>query len=168
MKKFLFTLSLITVMSVASYGQATQTYVTNNMAAGLATITTQGGILTTLTAYSTNQSPTYVRLYDGYATATNGAWTNYTVYTTNVVTSYVTSTGITNNLTNLVIKTIANEHAALNGEAATPTLTLLIPAASSNGTLNLVTFDDPLLFGKRLTLSNSATGLSILAKYRSQ
>lgn len=159
--------SLITLLATITFckGQATQTYVTNNMALGIATIATSPGVLTSLTAYTTNTAASFIYLYDDYFLATNAAWTNYTVYTTNVATSYITSTGITNSMTNTYLKTIASPHAAIAGAQSTPTLTLIVPGAPSGGTV-FATFDDPLLFGKRLSFSNTATGLTLLVKYR--
>lgn len=166
MKKLFTILTLAFAINFVN-GQATQTYVTNNMSSGIATVSTTGGILLSLTAYTTNIAPTFLRFYDGYYTATNGAYTNYIVYTTNVVTSYITTTGITNNLTNLVIKTVANPVAAVSGAPATPVLTLVVPGAPASGFAPLV-WNDGLIFGRRLTLSNSLTGLTILGTYRSQ
>ena len=167
MKKLITLITLLGSLTFC-FGQADTIYVTNNMAVGIATISTQPGILTSLTAYSTNTSPTIVLLYDGYYLATNVTWTNYTTYTTNVVTSYVTTTGITNNLTNLVIKTVANPHAAVAGTVNTPFATLVVPAASSSGTITPIVFNDDFLFGKRLSFSNGATGLTLIGHYRNQ
>ncbi len=166
MKKLLSSLILAVSLQLA-HGQATQTYFTNNMSSGIATVATAPLILLNMTAWSTNSSPTILYLYDGYYTLTNGAYTNYTVYTTNVAVSYVTTTGITNQYTNTVLKTVANAVAAKSGEVASPTVTVVIPAAPSSGSA-LVTFDDMTVFGRRLTISNSATGLNLVARYRLQ
>lgn len=125
-----------------------------------------GLVLQQITAYTTNATPTFLYLYDDFYFHTNAAWTNYTSAITNVVFSYVTTTGITNSYTNQMYKTFASEHAASEA-VATPIITLLVPGAPSGGTA-LITFDEPALFANRMTISNSATGLNLLISYRNK
>lgn len=162
MKKLIALLSLLVCTSV--YSQ--QYYVESNLAATNKTLIATPLVLEQLTAYSTNANVTTLYLLDGYYTTTNAAWTNYTSAVTNVVTTYITSTGITNSLTNAVYKTFPNPHAA--STAVTPTLRAYqIPGAPTGGT-SIIQINDSLVFGQRMTVSNSSAGLNILVQYRTQ
>ena len=165
MKKLLVSLALAIGIS-NSFGQADQTYTTNNMSSGIATITTAPGLLTTFTAFTTNTSPSILYLYDGPYLITSAAWTNYTQYVTNVVTTYITSTGITNTLTNIVLATAPVVHPAQNGVVRTPIMTFVVPPASIGGGITTLKVNPALQFGQSLTFSNSAIGLGLTATYR--
>lgn len=161
MKKLLLILTLIASVFTSKGAVATG----SNLAATNTAVITSGAVVMSLTVWSTNTSTTIVYLYDGYALATNSAWTNYTTVVTNQIYANVTTTGVTNNYTNTVIKTIANPHAA-GSVVATPVVTLAVPGAPSSGTA-LLTFDEPFSVANRLTLSNSLAGLSYIVNYRS-
>lgn len=161
MKKLLLILTLAASIFTSKGAVATG----SNLVATNTAVLTTGAVITSLSVWSTNNSTTIVYLYDGYALATNTAWTNYTTVVTNQVVSYVTTTGVTNAMTNTVIKTIANPHAA-GAVVATPVVTLAVPGAPSSGTA-ILTFDEPFSVANRLTLSNSLAGLSYIVNYRS-
>lgn len=162
MKKLIAILSFLLLQ--ATFAQTV--YVETNLAATNKILVNAPIVLEQLTAYSTNQNVTTLYLLDGYYTTTNAAWTNYTSAITNVVTTYVTSTGVTNSLTNAVYKTFANPHAA--STAVTPTLrAYMVPGAPTGGT-SIIQINDSLVFGQRLTVSNSSAGLNILLQYRTQ
>lgn len=136
-------------------------FATNNLAASTNhTILTSPFVLESITLWSTNTSPTTVKFYDNWATATNSAWTNLVVSVGTSVTNFVTSSGVTNTFTNTVQKITSTAHAAAV-VVPTPILTVTVPASGT-----LVTLDDPIFFTKRLTLDVSATGLSFNMNYR--
>lgn len=122
-------------------------------------------VITKLTLWSTNTTtPSIVYLYDGWTLQTNTAYTNYTSARTAVASTYVTTTGVTNSFTNYVFKTTANPVAAAT-VVNNPTATFVVPTSGE-----LLTIDNEeagLIFGRQLSISNSADGLNYVIQYRS-
>ena len=145
-------------------------YSTNNLASGTHVVLPSTPIhLQSITLWTTNTiAPTIVKLYDGYVVRTNTAYTNYTVALSSVVSTYITSTGTTNTLTNSVWTTTANPVAAGN-VTTDPILTIVVPTASvgpvtwpvnnSNGTAASV------VFSRWLIATTDQTGISFVASY---
>lgn len=155
---------LIALIGLASIVASKAAIVTGSDMAATNTdsIVTTPLVTTKMTFWTTNTTtPSIVRLYDGYRLQTNSAYTNYTVAATAVATTYVTTTGVTNSFTNTVLKTTSNPVAAAT-VITEPTLTIVVPTGGE-----LLTLDDSLVFGKRLSISNSAAGLNYAIQYRS-
>ena len=159
MKKFfssiLFVLALMTVSVNAG------TYVGANLSAGDTAVIAQPTVVTRMTFYSTNATPTIVRLYDGAITNVTGLYTNWTSYVTNEVSTYVNTTGTTNTQTNTVIKALASIVSAATNNMS-PILTLVVPASNEP----LVFDSRSIPFAQKVTLSNNLTGLSAIIDYR--
>lgn len=149
------TLSLFAITSEAGV------YTTNNMGVATATPSTTPVVLTHLTLFTTNTVATIVYLYDGFYTTTNNGYTNYTSYTTNQITIYTNSAGLTNTWTNTVIASAAHAVAANAGAVTLPLAVLVVPP--SPGVLDI---NKDLVFANRLTLSNTLMGLSGVITYR--
>jgi hypothetical protein len=134
------------------------------LATNVDSVATTPLVITKVTMWSTNTTtPSIVYLYDGWRLQTNTAYTNYTAARTAQVTSYITTTGLTNLMTNYVYKTTANAVSA-GSAVQTPTATFIVPA---NSVAAPFVFDETLNFGQRLSLSNSAAGLDYVIEYRS-
>lgn len=114
----------------------TQTATVSTSAAARNTMITNAARLLSVTIANDTAQPLTVKLFDaGYNASTNLTWTNsaYTntiSYTTNIVTSYVTTTGVTNSLTNAGIFTVINSVSAATNSYPTVN-TLSIPASDS-------------------------------------
>jgi hypothetical protein len=158
MKKLLLGLALTFCLNA----NAQSFFATNNLTAGAHTVFTTGKILESLTLYSTNTLPTLVYLYDGAITNVTGVFTNYTVYTTNVVSTVVTTAGITNTYTNVMLRYVPATVAAATNNAL-PRYTLVVPPSSEVLTYALSPFAS---VAKGLTVSNALTGLSFVLQYR--
>jgi len=149
-------------------------YTTNNLPASTNNVTVSGPvILSKLILSTTNSTPTIVKLYDGGPTTVTPLWTNYTTFTTNLVSSVITSTGTTNTYTNKVIYTVAKVNAA----ATNATVAKLVFEVDS---LNPVQWplnigfpsSDPyagasVQFNSKITLDTSAAGVNAVIQYRS-
>lgn len=155
-------IKLIALFAIGIGVQAQQFYSTNNLAATNHTIFASGAVIQQITLWSTNASPTMVYLRDGDLTYTNGVYTNFLRYTTNVISSYVGASGITNNQTNVNIVYVPQTIAA-NTNNTPVRATITVPAS---GVILTYPFDPNLLFTKKLTLSNSAVGLNAVIQYR--
>lgn len=158
MKKLFVIFSMVALFSMKSKAQ---TYATNNMATGIATVAAVPVVLTHLTLFTTNTTPTIVYLYDGYLTQTNAGYTNFVTYTTNQITLYTNTMGLTNTWTNTVIATVANGVAARSNVISPALATLVVPAYP--GILDVNTY---LMAGNRVTMSNTLQGTSAIITYR--
>ena len=154
MKKLLTLLIGIFAISIAS---AQTSYVTNNMAAGLRTVVNEAVVLQSLSV--TGTSNTIVRLYDGPPTNVVGAYSNYTIFATNRVTTFVGVNGITNNFTNTVLYTSLTSVAAATNNAV-PLLTLNIGANVAP-----FTFNTPMIFSRSVGVSNDLGGVTLVLTY---
>lgn len=160
MKTLIKSLLILAISSICSFAG---TYVTNNMGVATATPSTTPVVLQSLTLYSTNTVPTIVYFYDGWYTTTNNGYTNYVTYVTNQTVLYTNTMGITNTYTNTVIATAANAVAANTGAVSLPILTVVVPANNV-----LLTLTKDIVFGQRMTFSNTLVGLSGMIQYRTQ
>jgi hypothetical protein len=163
MKKYLvislvFLASLFTAQAQLTAGQ--QIFATNNLTAGAGIMINEGVTVNQLQLYSTNLTPTIVRLYDGWYVYTNAAFTNYTTYLTNIVTTYTNTTGTTNTFTNSVLFSAAAVTAASTNNNTPPIVSFIVPANNVPITIN-----GPFQFSQKLTLSNNLTGLSGVILY---
>jgi hypothetical protein len=167
MKKILV---LIAMLMTLTFGVKAEQYITNNLTAfSHLVLSNQPIVLQSITLWTTNTAaPTLVKFYDGHLITTNTAYTNYTAARTAVVSTYITSTGSTNTLTNYVWKTSANAVAAAN-TSRNPILTIVVPTAA-NGPITFPVDDtDPsVIFSRFVVVSNDATGLSFSATYKTQ
>ena len=155
MKKLL---ALIIGLTLFIECSVAQTFVTNNMAAGMRTVVNEAVVLQNFTI--TGTSNTLVYFYDGAPTNVVGAYSNYTVFATNRVTTLVGVNGITNIFTNTVLFTqLAAVVAATNN--ASPILTLNIGANVAP-----FVFETPLMFTKYVNVSNSLGGITMVLNYR--
>lgn len=155
MKKLLSLIGLLTVLGL----QAQITVVSNNIAAGTAVFINRACVLESLVLTSTNAST--VTLYDGSKTNIIGAYTNYTTFLTNKVTTYITTTGLTNTFTNQVLYTSVSLQAQTTNDN--------VIRAAAFVAANAVPFDvlpAPLSFSSNVTMVVSATGVNALATYR--
>jgi hypothetical protein len=158
--------SLLLVCGLFALNTRAEFYATNNLAASNHIIFSAGGkVLQSITLWSTNVAPTLVYLRDGTLVTTNGVFTNYVRYTTNVITSDVSAfTGLTNTFTNTVIQYTAVVTAANTNVAVLPRYTFVVP---STPTVFNFDFDpQPMFVNPTTTLSNSLTGLNVLLEYR--
>ena len=153
MKKLLTLIGLLSVLEV----NAQQSFVTNGMAAGIATVINEAVVLTSLQI--TGTSNTIVRLYDGAATNVVGAYSNVTVFATNRITTLVGVNGITNTFTNSQLYTLIQAVAAATNNT-TPLLTLNIGANVAP-----FTFDVPLIFTRYVNVSNDHGGITAVLNY---
>ena len=168
MKNF-FKLLFVTVLAAVSI-QAQSYYTTNNLAAGFHTISSTPAVLNSITVWTTNQTATIISLYDSFVVLTNSAYTNYITYQTNIVTTYITSTGVTNQMTNSLRYVGPNVVAASTNGTPVPLISFTIPgSAVANSATTPFTFTPPggsALFATRLALSNDQAGASALINYR--
>jgi hypothetical protein len=164
-------LSILAIVATLGFGTAkAEVYVTNNLTAYSHLVLSNTPIaLQSITFWTTNTTaPTLIKLYDGHLITTNTAYTNYTAARTAVVSTYTTSTGTTNTLTNYVWKTTANAVAAAN-TTRNPILTLVVPVAAGGPITFPVDDTDPsIVFARFMVVSNDATGVSFSATYKTQ
>jgi len=154
MKKLLVILGL----GLATYANAQLFYTTNNMAAGLRTVIPQAITLQSLQI--TGTSNTIVRFYDGPTTNVTGAYSNYTTFVTNRVSTFVSvQTGLTNTVTNTVLYTLVSAVAASTNNV-NPILTLNIGANVAP-----FIFDTPLTFTRGVNVSNNLGGITMVVNY---
>jgi hypothetical protein len=132
----------------------------SNLAATNTTVVTTPAVVNSLTLFSTNTTPTLVRLYDNAITVTNAAYTNYTSTVSTEVESFVGSNGITNAVTNVVVAIATSEHAA-ETIAKTPVVTVVVPANNIP-----VTITPRSIFPHKVVLSNNLAGVSGIITYR--
>lgn len=152
-KSFLvFTLTLVSIKADVAVG--------SNVVATNTVVVNAAAILQNITLFSTNNVPTIVRLLDGNLTTVTGAYTNYIEYSTNVVSSYITTTGVTNIMTNTVLVMIPSSHAAATNNT-TAKMTLVVPANNVP-----ITFSSVTIFNNKINLSNNLAGLSYVLQYR--
>lgn len=163
MKKLIYSLIAVVTLALTVSTEATQYYATNNLAPSNHVILTVSSPITvsSITLSTTNVTPTLVRLIDGYRLQTNAAYTNYTTYTTNRVSSYVTSLGTTNLQTNTVLFYQANAVAASTTAVAEPLVALTVSSVAPV----TVTPSLPWQFSKFLTLSNDLQGVNAVISY---
>lgn len=154
MKKLLALLGL----TLALNANAQRFYVTNGMAAGLRVIIPQAVTLQSLQI--TGTSNTIVRLYDGPTTNVTAAYSNYTTFVTNRVSSFVSvQTGLTNTVTNTVLYTLVQAVAAATNDVS-PVLTLNIGANTAP-----FIFDSPITFTRGVNVSNNLGGITMVVNY---
>ncbi len=139
-------------------------FATNNLAVSTNHYCVAGAfVLQQLQLFTTNDTPGVVKVFDGLPYVDNTQYTNYITYTTNIVSSVITSTGTTNSITNKTVFILPQTVAAARS-FATPRF------AYSVDKLNPVTivptggFE---VFSSRLTLDVGATGAGAVAVYRS-
>lgn len=159
-KLFIVLVSLGLVVSA----KAESFFATNNLAASTNHFLIQGpALVSKILLSTTNDTPTIVKLYDGFPYIINTAWTNYVTYTTNITTSYITSTGTTNEVTRTVVQVAPQVNAAATNSQP-PLLTFSVDK------LNPVEFSVPgntVIFSRRVTLDNSLIGVNAAIQYRS-
>lgn len=152
------------LFSVSCFAQsgnvAYLTFTTNNMAASSAVTVNQANILENVILSTTNAAGAIVYLFDGNTTNVTGVYTNVTMYSTNRVSTWVTTTGITNNMTNTLLYINSVVTAALTNNAK-PVITIFVPPSSQ-----IINLDTSLIFANKITLSNTATGLNASLFYR--
>lgn len=136
----------------------------SNLTATNTVIITNACVATSFTFFSTNATPTIVRLFDGDLTYVTGAYTNYTAASTSKVTSFVTVNGTTNLSTNTVIQLTASAHAAATNTLV-PIAVFVVPAANVPITIEP---DSGIAFASKLNLSNNLAGLSYVISYRGE
>lgn len=160
MKKLLFSI-LAATMLAPTFGA---TAVVDNLEATNTVVISTPLVLDSITLYSTNATPTIVRLIDGDLTTVTAAWTNYITYQTNLVRTYINTLGTTNITTNSLQYVQLEPHAAATN-ATTPILTIVVPADGG-----MVTFEppSPIVFTSKLNLSNNLMGVSGIVSYRTQ
>ncbi len=153
MKKLLLLIGLLAINANAQLF-----YVTNNMAAGLRVVIPQAVVLQSLQL--TGTSNTIVRFYDGAATNVTAAYSNYTTFVTNRVSTFVSvQTGLTNTVTNTVLHTTIQAVAAATNDVA-PILTLNIGANVAP-----FIFDTPIIFARGVNVSNNNGGITMVVDY---
>lgn len=155
MKKLLI-LSVLMLGFVESKAQ--QFYSTNDMAAGIRTVVNEAVVLRSLQLSGTTNC--IVRIYDGAATNVTGAYSNMTIFATNIITTNIGVNGITNLYTNTMLHTTIQAVAAATN-ATTPILTLNIGANVAP-----FLFDTPLSFTKYINVSNNSGGITMVLNYR--
>lgn len=160
--KTLITFIAAVVLFTTSSLAATATI--DNQVATNAVIVDDNIVLDSVTLYTTNTTPTLVYIYDGAIEKITGAYTNYTTYITNRVSSYITSLGTTNLHTNSVLFVQSQANAAATN-AATPVISIVVPANSEVYTFTPTT---PMVFSSNLTISNNLAGVSGIVSYRTQ
>lgn len=138
-------------------------FATNNLAAGSHHLFNGPKVVTQISITTTNDTPTIIRLYDGAITNVTAAYTSYTGYSSNVVTSVITSTGTTNTFTNSVyfVAPVSNDAATNN------TPVKIAGSVDKYNPLIIIPSNGAQYFLSRMTLSNNATGVSALVGYRS-
>lgn len=156
MKRFLLTISLLVATLNVS---AQQFFVTNALPAGAKALVNEACVLNNIQLLSATNA--IIRIYDGAITNAVGAYTNYTVFSTNLVTTFITTTGLTNTFTNTVLFTSATAVAAATNNTP-PIITLVVPANS----ITPITFNGPIAFTKNLTLSNDVGIVSCVINFR--
>lgn len=144
-----------------AFGQGAY-YSTNNLTAGAHTLVAVPATAFSLTLFSTNTAPTIVYLFDGAVTNVIGAYTNVVQYVTNQVTTYITTTGLTNTFTNRVLYTDYQAMTA-STNAANPLVSLVIPPT---GEIITYPLSPNLVFARSIILSNALTGASVVLNYR--
>ena len=168
MKKFITIIAAVVAMSFSTKAEY---YVTNNLPIGNHLVLSNTPIvLQNITLFTTNTlAATLVKFYDGHIITTNTAYTNYTAARTAVTSTYITSTGTTNTMTNYVWKTSANAVAAAN-TTRQPILTLVIPIATAGPITWPVDSGDgdnpSIAFSRFMVVTTDQTGASFSAQYR--
>lgn len=158
MKKLFLVLCLVASMGAIHAQQVTST---NLHLADTYILLSTPKVVNSITLMSlTNQ---IVRVYDNANTNlfhAHGAYTNFVTYNTNIVTSYVTTTGLTNTFTNTVLWTTSSAVAA-GSNALAPVFTYAVPAGNIP-----VTFMDSAIFSRGVAVSNMSTNISIIINHR--
>lgn len=159
MKKILLTFALLASMA---YSQAAVVSVVPAGTAGTNTVVLTNAMELLSVAFIA-PSNTVVRFYDSYSTncvTTNAAYITHITYVTNLVSTYIGSTGLTNVLTNSVLFTAATTNAAATN-AMTPIAMYALPAgfATTFADINLLSVNG-------LTMSNDAGGLTAVITYK--
>lgn len=135
---------------------------TNSTTGETFTMLTSGALVDYITVVpqGTNVVTYVYDLADTTLTYTNASYTNFVTYITNQVTSFVTTTGVTNSWTNTVkYVDVYTTGAATN--SYTPIATYATPSAS------IGTFTTPLQLRRGLTISNDVAA-TVIVGYRSQ
>lgn len=154
MKKILTLLALALTLIVAN---AQITVVSNNVSDGV--FINRAIVLNSLVLTTTTNAT--LKIYDGATTNVIGAYTNYTVFVTNQVTTLVSpTTGVTNLFTNTVLYTLVQAQAQTTNDV-TPLISTFITANSVPLVLNT-----PLSFTKNMTIDVDTGGVNIIANYR--
>lgn len=130
----------------------------NNITAGEAVFIASGCVVESIMIVSTNAA--VIKLFDGPSTNVVAAKTNITTFPTNQVTTFVTTTGITNTFTNNVLYTLVQSGAQVTNNV-NPLLVTFVAANSAPLVLNT-----PFVCSSNLTYNISATGVSLSVNYR--
>jgi len=150
------------VMCLTTQAQFTGKTVSGSaVAVGITQPVTTPGVLQGVGFSTTSATGSIVYLYDGPPVISMPAYTNTVRYQSNVVTSYITTTGLTNTFTNSV-QVVGKVPVAAN--PATPVqafLTVMVPPAGE-----IISFETDNIFSKSLYISNNAAGLSYTIFYR--
>jgi len=160
MKKLLIVIGLMVALT-PTFGQLI--YSTNNLTAGTHTLGTDTKIAYSVFVSTTNTTaPTVIRIYDGFHVNTNAAYSAPLSYTTNIVTSYITTLGTTNLHTNRLRFNTTQTIAANTNVANPPVWAFTVPPNST------ATFepDTSHMFVRFMNLSNNLTGASVVVSYR--
>jgi len=157
MKKLLSV--LITLLVLAPVIQAAENYVASETTGTNRAVSATGRLYMKYLTVVPNGTNAIIRLYDyPYTTLvrTNSAYTNYTMISSNVVTTFVGPTGITNAFTNTVLTPVVAVTAATTNTAVTPLAIYAVPADIPT------TFTDTLLFNTGVILSNDSSAVIIM------
>jgi len=162
MKKLLLPILAVLGLATASLNAASGSQSFTLFGTNVAVLTNGGYILDTIQVIPSGTNTT-TRLFDWdnkVITYTNDAYITRAREMSNVVTTFVTSTGVTNSFTNAVeyVRVYTN---AASTNTLTPLLTVVTPA----GTVGTYTLNFPLING--LTISNDVTS-TVIYNYRSQ
>ena len=153
MKKILASL----VLTLTLVANAQLTVVSNNVASGV--FINRAIVLNSLVLTSSTNA--ILKIYDGPTTNVIGAFTNYTVFVTNKVTSFVSpTTGLTNTWTNQVLYTLVQSQAASTNNV-TPLISTFVTANQAPMEL-----DVPLIFTRDMRLVVDTGGVNVIANYR--
>lgn len=164
MKKLLFlvglTVSLVTMQA--------ETVTGSNLTAGHSrAVVATPCVLQSISLWTTNRTPTIVRLFDGDVVYTNAAFTNITTYVTNITTTYTNSVGTTNSFTDTTVYSAATVTAANTNNPSTSVVAIIVPASGTDNVAGqAITYNVPISIGRYLTISNNLTGVSYLLNYR--
>ena len=129
--------------------------------AGISTPVASAGVLQGVGFSTTSATGSLVYLYDGPPVVSMPAYTNVYRFNTNQVTTYITSTGLTNTFTNTVQMVSKQPIAANPATPIQPFLTVMVPPSGE-----VISFEADNIFSKSLFISNNIAGLSYTIFYR--
>jgi hypothetical protein len=139
MKKFFATgLLLMALLTGSVFGATLSTNVT---AGGTHLLSTSGAVISSITVTAGSTDPVTIKFYDNSAadiTYTNAAYTTFQQYTTNLVTTNTTSTGVINIMTNSVKYNAALSVAAATNDRPISSTVSAVAGGQGTSTGNLI------------------------------